>query len=190
MNNLISHYGQTRAVHIKEAGQTAQTEARTEAQLTPEAWLRYNALEASLLQSGLESEKPELMTPLFDRLAKNGLKAAVLLAAARQVGTQGVTVDVIDILHAIRYVKQWRAYAIEVVNGIGRTSAERDLDRILQAIVKRPGISRSQLMQSYHLTAQQANQTFDTLMQRSQITMTRAEGTGRQLYYPLIGGPK
>jgi hypothetical protein len=189
MNNLVEHYGQTRAVHIKEIGQTAQIEARTDAQLTPEAWLRYNALEASLVQSGLDSEKPELMTPLFDRLSKNTLKAAILLASARQVGQQGVTVEVVDILHAIRYCKQWRAYAIEVVNGIGRTSYERDLERILIAIIKRPGISRSQLMQSYHLTAQQANQTFDTLIQRGQITLKR-EASGRQVYHPLTGGAK
>jgi hypothetical protein len=190
MNRLQEHYGQTRAVHIKVLGETMNTEARTDARLTPEAWLRYNDLESSLLQSGLDSEKPELMTPLFDRLAKNTLKAAVLLAAARQVGQEGVTVEVIDILHAIRYCKQWRAYAIEVVNGIGKTTLERELERVLNAIVKRPGISRSQLMQSYHLTARDANQTFDTLMQRGLITMRRTEGTGAQMYYALTGGAK
>lgn len=192
MNRFIEHYGQTRSVHIKEIGQTAQLDARTDAQLSPEAWLRYNALETALVQSGLDSEKPELMTPLFDRLAKNTLKASILLAAARQVGQKGVTVEVVDILHAIRYCKQWRAYAIEVVNGIGKTSMERDLERVLNAIIKRPGISRSQLMQSYHLTARDASTTFDTLMQRGQITMKRTEGTNRQVYYPMVsqGGAK
>jgi hypothetical protein len=189
MGALVEHYGQQRAVHIKALGQTLQTDAEQHASLTPEAWVRYNQLEAALVQSGLDSEKPELMTPLFDRLSKNTLKAAVLLAAARQVGQQGVTVEVNDILHAIRYCKQWRAYAIEVVNGIGKTTYERDLERILNAIVKRPGISRSALMQSYHLTAQQANQTFDTLLQRGQIAMTRTE-SGKQIYHPLIGGAK
>jgi len=190
MTNMQQHYGQTRAVHIKERGEHAQIEARTDAELTPEAWLRYNDLELSLIQSGLQSEKPELMTPLFDRLAKNTLKAAVLLAAARQVGQTGVTVEVADILHAIRYCKQWRAYSIEVVNGIGRTAAERDLEKVLLSIVRRPGISRSQLMQSHHLTATQATQTFDTLIQRGQITMKRDPVTSRQTYYPLTGGAK
>ena len=189
MNQLVQHYGQTRSVHVKELGQNAQLEARTDAQLTPDAWQRYNLLEDSLLKSGLQSEKPELMTPLFDRLAKNTLKAAVLLAAARQVGKDGVTVEVADILHAIRYCKQWRTYAIEVVNGIGKTAMERDLERILNAIVKRPGVPKSVLMQSYHLTAHQANQTFDTLMQRGQITMKKS-ATGAALYYPIIGGAK
>lgn len=189
MEGMVEHYGESRAVHIKALGQRLQEEKRVRAELTPEAWGRYNLLEQDLLESGLDSEKPELMTPLFDRLAKNTLKAAVLIAAARQVGGEGVTVELIDILHAIRYAKQWRAYSIEIVNGIGKTTYERDLERILGAIIKRPGISRAALMQSYHLTAQQANQAFDTLMQRGQVSMTRTE-TGRQIYHPLVGGPK
>jgi hypothetical protein len=189
MERLIDHYGQTRQVYIKARGETAKMEAFTDASLTPEAWLRYNELEQTLQKSGTESEKPELMTPLFDRLAKNTLKASVLLAAARQVGEDGVTVEVIDILHAIRYCKQWRAYAIEVVNGIGKTTYERELERILNAIVKRPGVSKSQLMQSYHLSARDASQVFDTLQQRDLISMRRSE-TGAQRYYANTGGPK
>jgi hypothetical protein len=189
MEALVAHYGQTRGVHIKQLGQ--HIEEGWKAELTPEAWLRYNELEASLLQSGLDSEKPELMTPLFDRLAKNGLKAAILIAAARSVGRDDgkVIVGVEDILHAIRYVKQWRAYSIEVVNGIGKTTYERDLERILGAIIKRPGIARSQVMQSYHLTAQQATQVFDTLTQRGQISMSRT-ASGKQIYHPTVGGAK
>jgi hypothetical protein len=187
MSALVDHYGQAGHVHIKALGHRLPTVPHVDAKLTPEAWARYNLLENDLVQSGLESERPELMTPLFDRLSKNALKAAVLLAAARQVGGTGVTVEVTDILHAIRFAKQWRAYAIEIVNGIGKTTYERDLERILNAIIKRPGIARSALMQSYHLTAREATQIFDTLQQRGQITMTRTE-TGKQLYYPLTGG--
>jgi hypothetical protein len=188
MEELIEHYGQSRVVHIKALGQKMNEEARTDAELTPEAWQRYNELEGALLQSGLDSEKPELMTPLFDRLAKNTLKAAVLLAAGRK-DEKGVIVGVNDILHAIRFTKQWRAYAIEVVNGIGKTTYERDLERILSAIAKRPGISRSSLMQSYHLTSQQANQIFLTLKDRGQISSSRTE-TGKEIFHATTGGPK
>jgi hypothetical protein len=189
MEALVEHYGQQRSVYIKAIGDRKPTDEAWHAELTPEAWLRYNALEQALVESGLQSEKPELMTPLFDRLAKNTLKACILVAADRQVGQEKVTVEVIDVLHAIRYAKQWRAYAIEIVNGIGKTTYERDLERILNAIVKRPGVPRSSLMQSYHLTAQQANQVFDTLMQRGQISMSRT-ATGAQIYHPLVRGIK
>lgn len=189
MEDLVLHYGQPSNVTVKALGQKIPAEVNVRAELTPDAWARYNLLESDLVQSGLESEKPELMTPLFDRLSKNILKASILLAAARQVGQEGVTVEESDIVHAIRYGKQWRAYAIEIVNGIGKTTYERDLERILGAIIKRPGIARSTLMQSYHLTAQQANQVFDTLLQRGQVSMSRTE-SGKQIYHPLVGGPK
>ena len=188
MEKLVDHYGSPSRVHV---GRKAPTTPHRPAELTPEAWARYNLLENDLVQSGLDSEKPELMTPLFDRLSKNILKAAILIAAARQVDSEedSVEVTVLDIIHAVRYGKQWRAYAIEIVNGIGKTTYERDLERILTAIIKRPGIARSALMQSYHLTAQQANQVFDTLQQRGQISMTRTE-SGKAIYHPLVGGPK
>jgi len=189
MENLVNSYGQPSNVTLQALNQRIPMEPNVSASLTPDAWSRYNLLEADLVQSGLESEKPELMTPLFDRLSKNILKASILLAAARQVDQQGVTVEESDIVHAIRYGKQWRAYAIEIVNGIGKTSYERDLERILGAIIKRPGIARSALMQSYHLTAQQANAVFDTLLQRGQVSMSRTE-SGKQIYHPLVGGPK
>lgn len=182
MERIAERYGQAKRVTIKATNTTTTTPTSWQAQLTPEAWDRYNQLETDLVKSGLESEQPDLMTPLYDRLAKSGLKAAVLLAAARTTEGQ-VLVEVQDILHAIRYVEQWRAYAIEIVNGIGKSVWERDLDRILVAIVKRPGISRSQIMQSYHLNSRQADLIFDTLTQRNQITINRIGG--RQVFYAL-----
>lgn len=190
MQRLVDVYGASRTVHVKALGQSIKESNRAEASLTPEAWLRYNELEQALVETGLDSEKPELMTPLFDRLAKNTLKAAVLIATARQVDADEVIVEPIDIIHAIRYAKQWRAYAIEIVNGIGKTSHERDLERIQNAIVKRPGVSRSQLMQSYHLTAREATAIFDTLLQRGTILMKRSDGTSRITYYPMMTGAR
>jgi hypothetical protein len=183
LEDLVEHYGQVKtssAVRIR--GHEQQADLGWRATLTPEAWERYNQLETDLVKSGLESEQPDLMTPLYDRLAKSTLKAAVLIAADRQRSDQ-VAVEVRDIVHAIRYAEQWRAYAIEIVNGIGKSVWERDLDRILIAIAKRPGIGRSQLMQSYHLNARQADLIFDTLMQRGQITVNRIGG--KQVFYAL-----
>ena len=189
MAKLVDQYGQPGHIAIKALGQRTPTTPHTNAELTPEAWSRYNQLESDLVASGLDSEKPELMTPLFDRLSKNILKAAILLAAARSTDGGQVTVEEIDVIHAIRYGKQWRAYAIEIVNGIGKTVYERELERILKAIIARPGITRSTLMQSYHLTAQSANAIFDTLLQRGQVSMSRT-ASGAVIYHPLVGGPK
>lgn len=190
MTKLVETYGVSRTVHIRQRGESIKEAVGTEAILTPEAWSRYNKLEETLVESGMDSEKPELMTPLFDRLAKNTLKAALLIAASRQVDADKVIVEVVDILHAIRYAKGWRNYALEIVNGIGKTVYERELERIHSAIIKRPGVSRSQLMQSYHLSAREASQIFDTLLQRGVIMGRRTDATSRICYYPIVGGNK
>jgi hypothetical protein len=189
LQEMVDHYGQTRNLVIKALGQSTPIQSNHEATLTPEAWLRYNKLENDLLNAGLQTEKPELMTPLFDRLSKSILKAAVLIAASRQ-REEKVVVEQVDLLRAIRYGEQWRGWAVEIVNGIGRSVAERLLDKILNAIVRRPGISRGQLMQSYHLDKRMADLVFDTLFQRDQIIVQRAEGTGRQTYWPTVRSPK
>lgn len=153
------------------------------ARLTSEAWLRYNALEATLLYAGVNSDQPDIMTPVYDRLAKSMLKASVLIAACRhQVGE--VVVEVDDLLLAIKYGEAWRNYAMEIVNGIGRSTNEILLQRIYKSIQKHPGIARSKLMQWYHLEARNADILFSTMEQRGLILATRM---GRTFVYEAAG---
>lgn len=144
----------------------------TDAYLTPEAWKRYNQFEKGMLEAGLKTERPELMTPLFDRLAKSTLKAAILLAATRQ-REQDVRIDIDDILLAMRYAMGWRDYAIDVINGVGKTATENQIDTIYNGIVRTPGISRGVLMRNYHLTAREADAIFETLDQRGLINKSK-----------------
>src|SRR5262245_17203011 len=153
------------------------------ARLTPEAWDRYNQLEATLLYAGVNSDQPDIMTPVYDRLAKSILKAATLIAAARlQVDEVVVTVD--DLLLAIKYGEGWRSYAVEIINGVGRSANEILLQRIYKTIKRHPGISRSQLMQWYHLDARSAEIMFMTMEQRGIILATRV---GRTWLYEAAG---
>lgn len=154
------------------------------AQLTPEAWARYNQLEQDMMKAGLKSLQPEIMTPTYDRLCKSGLKAAVLAATSRKLVEPDQTIDVelIDLLYAIRFVEQWRDYTNQVVNGIGTTTNERELEKVLGAIKANPGISRSRLMQSYHLHANTASNIFQTLLQRGLVTYHKV-GKGER-YFP------
>lgn len=168
LSSMVAHY------HVIDG--TRNTTKKTQAELSPAAWARYNKLESDMLVAGLDSERPDLMTPVFDRLSKSTLKAALLIAASRQ-RDERVCVTEEDIVDAIRFTVQWRTYAIEVINGVGKSAVERDLDRVLGSIVRGPGVSRSQLMRSYHLTARQADAIFDTLIQRGLIAMSRLGGT-------------
>jgi len=153
------------------------------AHLTPEAWERYNQLEATLLYAGVNSDQPDIMTPVYDRLAKSILKAAVLIAAARFQHDE-ITVEVDDLLLAIKYGEAWRGYAVEIINGIGRSANEILLQRIFATIKRHPGVSRSQLMQWYHLDARGAEILFMTMEQRGLIMSTRV---GRTWLYEAAG---
>lgn len=157
------------------------------ARLTEEAWTRYNQLEALLLYAGVNSDQPDIMTPVFDRLAKSMLKAAVLIAASRSHQNGEVVVTIRDLLHAIKYGQGWRDYATEIVNGIGRSANEVQLQRIFKTIQRHPGCPRSRLMQWYHLEARQAEIIFTTLEQRGLIIATRM---GRTWVYEAAGRMK
>jgi hypothetical protein len=159
------------------------TPKQWDAVLTPEAWERYNKLEKDMLEAGVASERAELMVPLYQRLTVSGLKAATLIAASRQQ-EELVTVEESDIVRGIKYVQGWRAFANDVVNGIGRNTQEKELHKVLQSIMKNPGITRSKLMQNHHLTARSADAVFSTLEQRGQITSSRVSGS--QVFHPLL----
>jgi RepB DNA-primase from phage plasmid len=148
-----------------------------QAELTPSAWSLYNEMELRLLESGVKSIVQDMLTPTMDRLAKSGLKAAILIAASRM--QERVIVDERDIMHAFAYVANWREFAIEVMSNIGTSRQERDIQLIYEAIRRNPGVQRSTLMRNYHLTKRDADITFDTLEQRGLIHRVRAGATER-----------
>jgi hypothetical protein len=174
MLDIFAHYTPKRG----------STQKAVEAVLTQDAWARYNKLEKSMLEQGIDSNRPDLMTPVYARLTISTLKAAVLLAAARQ-RDEKVVVHKCDIVRAIRYSDGWRTYAADIINGIGATVLERSIQRVLDSITALPGISRSNLMRKYNLTSQTARIIFDTLEDRGVITTGKL---GRNtVYYPNIG---
>jgi hypothetical protein len=157
---------------------------RTNGVLTEEAWSRYNQLEATLLYAGVNSDQPDIMTPVYDRLSKSILKAALLIAASQMRGGDEVVVELEDLLLAIKYGDGWRDYAHEVINGIGRNANEVLLERVLKSIRRHPGVARSRLMQWYHLSAREADILFSTLEQRGLISASRI---GKTWAYEAIG---
>lgn len=183
MRSLAGHYKVEQTLIMQATGMRIPKPRVFDAKLTPDAWARFNKLESDLLKAGTSVERPELMTPLYSRLGISALKASVLIAASRQ-REEEVIVEEADIVHALKYAEGWRQYANEVVNGIGKNAAERALDRILVAVVKSPGISRSKLMQYYHLTAREADAVFSTLEQRGMIT--RRMNGRTQVFYPEV----
>lgn len=178
--DLYSYYNRTHIMTVTGSNISYEEKIKTDAQLTPEAWHRYNKIEATMLDEGVGSDRPDIMTPVFDRLSKSILKAAILLAASRKKANP-VVVEEEDIARAAMYGESWRLYVREVMDNVGKGQTERLLDNITRAIHRKPGVTRSYLMQSYHLDARQATQIFETLEQRGLIARQK-KGKAETLY--------
>lgn len=184
LTDLADFYKQKEVMVISKMNLEVEQQKKWNAKLTPEAWHRYNELETLMLDAGINSERPEIMTPVYDRLAKSILKASVLLAAARQ-REDIVKVEVADVVRAAAYGENWRMYVKEVMNSVGKGTYERQLDNIYRAVVRKPGVSRSVIMQSYHLSARDTTQIFQTLEERNLITRQK-QGRGEILFPTVI----
>jgi hypothetical protein len=167
---LKRFYSQKIEIKIGEAVLEQQRSWAVE--LTTGAWELYNMMEQRLLQTGLSSNRQDLLTPTMDRLAKSGLKAAILIAASRKEGDVRVTER--DIYKAFSYVIEWRDFAIEAIRSIGLTGLERQIESILKLIKNKPGILRGSVMQNYHLSKREADMIFDTMEQRGLINRVKA----------------
>lgn len=178
---ISSHYKQFQTVKVGNLEIESPKVWRVT--MTPDAWLRYNKLEAEMQQMGLEAFHRDLLTPSFVRLAGSGLKAAILIAAARKLDEQ-VIIEEQDIIRAFSYVETWRTYTLDILNNIGRTTQERTIEQIRRAIYgKATGALRSELMQNYHINAREMDMIIQTLDQRGHITSVRSGRTW--LYYPI-----
>lgn len=178
LEDIYKHYNQYQTLTIERTKGTIERRIKFEAQLTPDAWIRYNQLETELLESGLKDKRPEVMTPVGDRLAKSILKAALLIAASRQ-RDERIIVEVTDLLRAIRFGERWRYYIQDVMDNVGKSNLERQFDTVLNAVRKKgsAGVSRSYLMQAYHLSARDAAAILETLEQRGAIIRQRSGRT-------------
>lgn len=153
-----------------------------EARLTQEAWDRYNKFEMLMTKAALASGLNNL-TPVYDRLCKSTLKAAMLIAACRNNNSSDITITLQDLLHALYYAKSWHIYASEVVNGIGLTNDERTIESILKMIANAGsmGLSRSRIMSTLKLTAKRAETLFATMEQRRMVRKVPSRGEPRYM---------
>lgn len=189
LSDIEKRYNRTQILTVEKLKTKIERRVVVDATLTEDAWVRYNKLENNLLEIGLNSDRRDVLTPIGDRLAKSILKAALLTAASEQTGEE-IVITELDILRAAKYGEQWRMHAQEVVDNVGKGTAERQIDAIHTAIQRSlTGVSRSRLMQNYHLSARDATQLFDTLEQRGLITRQKA-GRGELLIATTTKGVK
>lgn len=185
LSHLFEHYKEQTAPR-REDGKTFLG-GPVNAELTGDAWVLYNRMETSMLESALTSPIKDTITPMMARLSISGLKAATLLRAINEPSGDRVVVTEDDIIRAFYYVEQWREYALDILGNIGKTARETTLQRLAKTVERTPGVLRSQLMQNYHLSAREADAIFATLEQRGLLRRQKS-GRGERLY--PIGGIK
>lgn len=178
--NLDVNFNSPRLVAMPEGNRTATIKPTFEAQLTTEAWDRYNQLEKTLTDAADGTGLAHL-TPMYDRLAKSTLKAAMLIAASRQGENGTVTVELDDIIHAIYYCRHWYVYASEIVNGVGKSADERMIDDIMEIILKAGinGVARSNIMRIFKLDAKRTELLMSTIVQRRLAFQSSMSGQPR-----------
>lgn len=121
------------------------------------------------------------MTPIMDRLCKSGLKVAMLIAASRRLEDK-VVVEEEDIIRAFYYVEQWMPHSLYLIDNMGQTTIEKQLQQIVKIVNTRPGILRSDLMRRFRLSSRQTDAIVQTLEQRGEI-VAKKEGRAEK-YYP------
>jgi Protein of unknown function (DUF3987) len=180
MFDINMRFNSPRLVVMSDGKTSGNLKPEFEAELTQEAWDRYNLFESTLTNAALETGLAHL-TPVYDRLAKSMLKAALLIAAAQQGEDNKVTVKLEHILHAIYYTKHWYIYASEIVNGIGKNQDERVMDKIIDYVVNagKIGVSRADIMRRYRLDSRRAELLLTTLTQRRNIFTNQYQGQPR-----------
>jgi hypothetical protein len=187
LRDMFAHYRKTVISQKQSPNGTIinlEMDSTFDAELTPDAWNRYNELETTMVRDGIQQDMRDLLTPTFDRLAKSTLKAAVLIAASEQ-REETVRVELEHILRAIGYAEKWRKHAIEVIEGVGIGPEEHKIQRISSFVKSSPGASRSVIMQRFHLTAREASQIFDTLLARGSIMTPSGRNVRGARYYPV-----
>ena len=177
---IHEHYWQTEK---SDDGSSIILPRMFNAELTKDAWARYNAIESQMVSESLDSFDPDLITPCMDRMAKSGLKAAVLIAASRSLGER-VLVSHDDIIHGFYYVEQWRENTLDIVSNIGTTAGERKIESILNHIHRFPGSTKSDIMRRFKLTSRNASEMFDTLEQRGLVTRELKRKAGIEKLWP------
>lgn len=173
-------------VAIEIAGQVTTIPRQSEIKLTSDAWSRYNEIEVLLRDAAFDSHLHDVALPTFTRLSTSILKMAMLLAVVRQGEPDDknhITVEAQDIDEAAYYGAEFGKHAISLITVAGTTFSEKQIQIVMSAIKRTPGILRSELMQRHRLKARELKEIIDTLDQRGLVTI-KPVGRG-QSYYPV-----
>ena len=136
-----------------------------EVEASQDAWDLLSLYHGKLLNAAINSPREDLLKAVFERLVINGVKMAALLA----LSDFSLTIGVREMKTAFYYIEQWLPYTLHVIDNIGITVSERQIQQVLQLIRQRGGLNRSTILRTMKLTARIAKEVIETLEQRGEI---------------------
>ena len=149
-------------------------------ELTDDAVELMNRVEAHFLSLAF-NDNIDISPALFDRALVSGIKMAGLIAATRKEAKKGVLfLERSDMQLAFYYLEQFIPFSVDVVNNIGITISERQVQRALMHIGKSGGITRSKLMKVMRLESRRTDEIIKTLQERNHIILL-ASGRGTKI---------
>ena len=183
LGDLKNKYHSERAVVI--AGTTKLEMQHIFCDITDEALDFYNQCEVTLVTLGFKSADKDIYMPVMDRMSKNMLKMSMLIAATRQEPNAEfqIVIELDDVKVAALYIQRWAPHMIQLLQNLGMNSTEQALQKVLESVVKFPGINRGVIMRNRGIQAWEMDNIERTLIQRNQLSV-RKQGKG-MLYYPI-----
>jgi Protein of unknown function (DUF3987) len=150
--------------------------------LTEQAWLVYGEMEQKLEFAAVDTPWEAAALPMLGRLARSLFKMALLSGASRREPKNNtVTIDDTDIQYAAWYIQRWGEFTIDLITNAGQSVSENQLSKVLRSIERKPGIYRSEIMRTHHLSKRETDNLLETLEAREHITMQK-EGRGYRLW--------
>jgi len=172
--------------YITVAGQQIALDSLTDRPLiralfSSEAWEYYGSLEMKMVMAANESSMADKALPTFERLSRSMMKLAVLLAASRQEPKDSAfDVEIRDIQNAARFVQSWARFSVDLLLNVGKTQSVRLHEKVRTLIANRPGVYRSEVMRSTHLSSREIADVIQTLIDRGDIIRKSVGGRGHR----------
>ena len=184
--DLSIAYNQETRVEVPDANTHFTIPTITEAKLSTDAWAFFQGMQMALASGAAESSYPMIAQPTFDRLGWSCMKMAVLYAAAEQEPKDGeIKVKRKHLEIGAYYIQKWAPHTIDLIMNVGRSANQRMIDRILTLVTRRPGVSRSDVSRTYHLSKKELDLILETLLDRGQIRLQKI--TSGYRIYPMTG---
>lgn len=188
LENLKMHFSKRKSPKAEIMGSIAKPTI-TKIIATDEAWDRMRRLEADVRDLGLTSDNPDVFGPIYERMMNSIIKVGILLAADRAFREENESplLELRDLQQAISYAGVWMESVYEIARNIDDkpSDEERKVQRIEEYIVKSDGVSRSEVMQRFRLSARSMTELEATLVQRG--TVIAAKVNKSTVYRSAVG---